>query len=93
MTSKPIDINKVEALRNHMMLTVADMARAVGVSRVTYHSWINGKRLRKENEEALKRLIRQLITVMHEHQWPGAEVEKLGPRARSARLLALLGKH
>lgn len=41
----PLDFDKIEALRYQMGLTSTGMARALGVSRMTYYSWVNVPRL------------------------------------------------
>jgi DNA-binding XRE family transcriptional regulator len=37
---RPLDISKLEILRNHLMLDKSSMARVLGVSRVSYHAWL-----------------------------------------------------
>jgi hypothetical protein len=73
-----------------MMLSASDMAQALGVSRISYHNWVGGMYPRKKNEDAVKHLVRKLITVMQLHDWPNEEVRRLPSKERSARLLALL---
>jgi hypothetical protein len=94
MTPKPIDFSKVEALRRHMLLTQANMASLIGVSRVTYHQWVTkgSVRLRGKNDEAIRKLLKQLLVVMTEHKWPMPEIIAVGAEQRYARLTELLNK-
>lgn len=91
MTPKAIDFTKVEALRRHMLMTHGQMAQVLGVSRMTYHNWLRGGSVAKQREDAVKRAIRKLITVMNEHNWPSEDVSTLSSADRHARLLALTG--
>ena len=36
---KPLAFSKIESLRRHMLMTKSQMARLLGVSRVTYYNW------------------------------------------------------
>jgi DNA-binding transcriptional regulator YiaG len=73
-TPKPLDFVKVEALRKHMLLTVKDMSELLGVSRMTYYGWLRGKTIRKKNEEATRRMLRKMLTLVRDHHWPPPEV-------------------
>jgi DNA-binding transcriptional regulator YiaG len=92
MTPKPIDFSTVEALRKHMLLTIADMSQLFGVSRVTYHSWVRGKSMRKSNEEAVRTTLKELLAVMTEHGWPMPDVIGADQKLRYKKLLAVLGR-
>ena len=93
MTSKPpLDFTKVEALRKHMLLTTDDFARLFGVSRMAYYGWVKGKRLRKSNDERVREVLKQLLMVMSEHNWPTPEVIALESKQRVERLLEILDK-
>ena len=50
-----IDFAKVEMLRRHMLLSVSDMAKVFGISRVTYYSWVRGGNIRITNVPKVKR--------------------------------------
>lgn len=89
-TPKPLDFAKIEVLRRHMLLNASDMAKILGVSRVTYYGWVRGKPVRKKNEEHAKRSLRKLLAIMAEHNWPTPEVVGLTQQNRMQRLLALL---
>lgn len=92
MTPKPIDFAKVEALRQHMLMTTAQMAQVMGVSRMTYYNWLRGKPVGKTNGDAARQAIRNLIFLMSAHQWPSEEVARLSSSKRHERLLALLAE-
>jgi len=86
----PVDFTKVETLRRHMLLTTGNMSTLFGVSRMTYYGWVKGKPLRKSNDIVVRRVLRQLLDVMKNHQWPTPEVIASGQRDRFSRLQELL---
>jgi DNA-binding XRE family transcriptional regulator len=92
MTPKPIDFGKVEALRQHMLMTAGQMAQVLGVSRMTYYNWLRGKPVSKANGDTARQAIRNLIFLMSAHQWPSEEVTQLSSAQRHERLLALLAE-
>lgn len=89
--SQGIDFAKVEMLRRHMLLTVADMAKVMGVSRVTYYAWVKGKPVRSTNVPKVKRKLKKLLTILREG-WPSGDVIALPAQQRLALLLELLGQ-
>jgi len=92
MTDNPgLDFSKVEALRKHLMLTTADMAKLLGVSRMTYYGWVNGKRMRKANDEAVRSMLRLLLKLVTEHNWPAPEVIAMSSRQRLDHITETLG--
>lgn len=93
MMPKPLDFYKVEVLRKHMLLTTLDMAKAFGVSRVTYYGWTRGKPLRAKNEDKAKKTVRKLLAIMTDHGWPSPEIIGLDQKQRGERLLALLAEY
>jgi DNA-binding transcriptional regulator YiaG len=88
-TPKPLDFAKIEVLRRHMLLSAADMAYILGVSRMTYYGWVRGKPIRQKNISHVKSAVRKLLNVMAEHSWPTPEIAGLTQKARVSRLLAL----
>lgn len=90
MTPKPFDFSRVEALRKHMLLTTRDMSELLGVSRMTYYGWVNGKSIRKSNEESVKTMLRKLLAIMTEHGWPMPEIIAADQKQRRLRLDELL---
>ncbi len=91
MTPKPpLDFNKVEALRKHMLLTTSDMSELLGVSRMTYYGWVKGKSLRAANDESVRTMLRKLLAVMSNHGWPMPEVIAASQKQRKERLVEIL---
>ena len=86
----PLDFAKVEALRKHMLLTTSDMASILGVSRMSYYGWVQGKALRKTNEEHVRAMLRRLLAIMA-NGWPMPEIIAASQKQRKARLVELLG--
>lgn len=89
---KPIDFQKVEALRRHMLLTVKDICMFFGVSRETYYNYMKGSYPRLKQEEKLRSSIRELLYAMTEHSWPMPDVIAAMPRDRYAMLLKVVGR-
>jgi len=92
MMPKPLDFKKVEALRKHMLLTTTDMAELLGVSRMTYYGWVKGKVLRKANDAAVRAMLKRLLAVMTDHEWPMPEVIAAEQKQRKERLLEILNQ-
>jgi len=88
-----LNFEKVEVLRRHLMLTTTEMAEVFGVSRITYYNWVNGTPLRAKNLANVKKVIRKLVVIVKEHNWPTEEVRQLDQKQRLQRLLALLEQH
>lgn len=87
---QPIDFAKVETLRKHMLLTTGDMSKLFGVSRMTYYGWVKGKPIRKANDATVRRVLKKLLAVMSEHNWPTPEVIVSNSKDRMQRLNELL---
>tara|TARA_R110002126_G_scaffold4382_8_gene23028 strand:- start:1027 stop:1314 length:288 start_codon:yes stop_codon:yes gene_type:complete len=91
MTPKPtLDFSRVEALRKHMLLTTSDMSELLGVSRMTYYGWVKGKSLRESNDKSVRIMLRKLLDVMTQHNWPTPEVIASDQKQRKERLVAVL---
>lgn len=91
MTNKPpIDFSRVEALRKHMLLTITDMSELLGVSRMTYHGWVKGKPIRKSNDETVRKMLKRLLAVMTEHNWPTPRVIAASQKERKEHLVEIL---
>ncbi len=89
---QPLDFSRVESLRRHMLLTTGDMAKLLGVSRMTYYGWLKGKPLRAKNELKVRSRLRQLLSIMATHSWPMPEVIASDQKQRKARLIELLNE-
>lgn len=77
---------KTEKLRRHMMLDKSQMARLLGVSRVTYYSWLNGVEPSANNLKRVRSILRNMLRVMVDHDWPTPEVIVMSPDDRFERL-------
>lgn len=73
-----------------MLLTTGHMAKVLGVSRVTYSGWVNGKSIRKANEEKVKKMLRKMLAVVTEQEWPKPEVIAMTSLQRLNTLLELV---
>ncbi len=73
-----------------MLLNTSDMAKLLGVSRVTYYNWVRGKPVRKNNVIQVKNTLRGLLNVMTTHSWPQPHVIAMEPNQRLEKLLELL---
>ena len=87
---QPLDFARVEALRKHLLLTVSDMAVLLGVSRMSYYGWLQGKPIRSRNEEKIRTALRRLLHVVREHNWPTPDVISAGSKVRFLKLIKLL---
>lgn len=85
-----LDFSKVEALRKHMLLNVTQMAKALGVSRVTYSGWTKGKPLRKSNDANVRAILRKMFRVIEDHKWPQPDIIGMAPVQRFNTLLELM---
>ena len=92
MMPKPLDFKKVEALRKHMLLSTSDMAGLLGVSRMTYYSWVKGASPHKANDLLVRAMLKKLLGVMTDHNWPTPEVIVSSQPQRVARLREILNK-
>lgn len=88
----PLDFTKVEALRKHMLLTTTDMAKLLGVSRMTYYGWTRGKPMRQASDEKVRAMLKRLLAVMTEHGWPTPEVIAANQTQRKKHLDRLLNQ-
>jgi DNA-binding transcriptional regulator YiaG len=90
--TNPLDFTKVEALRKHMLLTVQDMSELLGVTRMTYYGWMQGKPMRKTNQANVRHMLKRLLSVMTDHGWPMPEVIAADQKRRKERLIELLNQ-
>lgn len=90
---RPLDTSKLETLRKHLLLDKTSMARILGVSRVTYHAWLDGREIRQSNLDYVRSTLRKVIAVIKDHQWPSPEVKSMTFKQRKHELDALLQKY
>lgn len=67
---KRLSFDKIDALRRHMLLTNVQMARLLGVSRVTYYNWKKAGYPAERNVTKTRAILKDLLRVMTEHEWP-----------------------
>ena len=91
MTDTTLDFEKVELVRERMMLTIGDMAKLFGVSRTTYYKWVEGGELRSRNEKKVKETLRQLLPLLKDGVWPPENAKALTSAQRLDSLLEILG--
>lgn len=91
--TNPLDFNKVETLRKHMLLTTSDMASLLGASRMAYYSWVRGKAPRQKRDTQIRLMLKKLLAVMTDHNWPSPEVIGMEPKQRKERLDSILEQY
>lgn len=89
----PLEFERVEALRKHMLMTSGDMASILGVSRVTYYNWVRGKPVRKTNDAQVRRTVKKLLHIIRDIDWPTPEVLAMDQRGRYNKLLEVLADY
>lgn len=90
LVSKPVDFAKVDALRKHMLLTVASMCTLLGTSRVSYYGWLDGVVPRDKTAKHLREMLRKLTAVITFHNWPGPVVFVANQKERLVMLQDIL---
>ncbi len=94
MTTKkdptPIDFTKVDALRKHMLLTTSNMAKLLGVSRMTYYAYLRGQSPQRAKAEKIRAALKKLLHIMAEHNWPTPEAIEMEQKDRFKRLSELV---
>jgi DNA-binding XRE family transcriptional regulator len=85
--------SKVEELRKHMMLTNSNLAEIIGVSRMTYYSWVKGKPIREKNFKKVQAILRTLLDIMTKHDWPKPSIIALDQNQRFGTLKGILKKY
>jgi DNA-binding XRE family transcriptional regulator len=91
MSNSTLDFEKVELVRERMALTVKDMCKLLGVSRITYYRWVDGGPIRERNEEKVKDTLRQLIPLLKNKTWPPEGAKFWTSEQRLEALLEILG--
>jgi len=90
--SSALNFTNVEALRVHMLLTTAQMAKVLGVSRVTYSGWVKGKPIRKGNETKVRVILKKMLHIVTVQEWPQPETIAMPSPQRFKTLLEMLDK-
>ena len=92
MSNAPLNFDNVEALRKHMLLTMTQMAKLLAVSRVTYAGWVKNKPIRKGNDSNVRAVLRKVMRVMTEQEWPSPDVIAMPSAQRFDYLVELMSK-
>ena len=90
--TEAINFSKVEALRKHFQLTKHQFSELMGVTRMTYHGWLNGKQPKEQNAEVAKTAIKKLLGLYKEERWPTVEALQATSGQRYEMLLEELEK-
>lgn len=85
-----LDFSKIESLRRHMLLRSKDMAILLGVTRMTYYGWLKGKPIRSKNDAKVRSMLRLMLVMLTQHNWPQPNVIALSPDERYQALLELI---
>lgn len=92
--SKPVDFAQVETLRRRMLISKVQMAKLLGVSRLTYYNWTHGKnQIRSSHERRVREVLRRLLAVIVDHEWPSSDVLDKSPTERFEILKALVSQY
>lgn len=67
------------------------MAKLFGVTRMTYHSWVRGKGIRRKKAEEVRAVLKELLDVMSDG-WPQPDVIAADQKERFRKLLEVLGR-
>lgn len=90
MTKQQITFDKIDALRRHMLLTAGQMARLLGVSRVTYYNWRKAGHPAERNATKTRAILKELLRVMTEHEWPSPAIIAMDQDQRLIELQKLI---
>lgn len=87
---KRITFEKIDALRRHMLLTHTQMARLLGVSRVTYYNWRSIGHPAERNAARTRAILKDMLRVMTEHEWPTPAIVAMDQDQRLIELQKLI---
>jgi hypothetical protein len=87
---KLIKFSRIDDLRRHMLLSVTDMVRLLGVSRVTYYNWRTVGHLPDRSSTYTKKVLKDLLRIMVEHEWPSPPIIAMTPAERFEELQKLI---
>lgn len=87
---KPLAFGRIDALRRHMLLTKTQMARLLGISRVTYHAWEKAGGPSRRSIMYARAVLKELLRVMVEHEWPTPTVVAMDQEDRLIELQKLI---
>ena len=81
-----IDFTRLEAIRQHMALRHGDMAKLLGVSRMSYYRWEQGYPMRPSTVTVLRLRTKNLLEIARSG-FPSEEVKKIGYEERLSVLM------
>lgn len=87
---KPLAFSKIESLRRHMLMTKSQMARLLGVSRVTYYNWEKSGGPSMRNLGHTKAMLKEMLRIMTEYDWPMPSVVAMDQDDRLIELQKLI---
>lgn len=87
---RAIAFQKVDSLRKHMLLSKTQMVRLLGVSRVTYYNWEAAGGVPTRGATYTKKVLKELLRVLVEHEWPSPTVIAMTPDQRLEELQKLV---
>lgn len=73
-TAKPLDFEKIDALRRHMLLTVDSFVKLAKTSRVSYYNWMKGQPIRPTTAARVRKVVRSFAELASDGAWPNAAV-------------------
>jgi len=88
--ARSIPFDRIDSLRRHMMLTRGQMARLLGVSRVTYYNWRAAGQVAPRNMVYTRKVLKELLRIMVDHEWPSPHVVAMESDERLVELQKLV---
>jgi|TARA_R110000868_G_scaffold21613_11_gene89461 DNA-binding XRE family transcriptional regulator len=89
MPNTPV-MDLMEECRTNLKLRVVDMAKVIGVSRITYYKWMKGGNMRHTTLTGVEAILRKITHIMREQHWPSGPEMTISSERRAERLLSLL---
>lgn len=80
----------IERVRKSMLITMAQLAELIGVTRATYYNWVQGKPVKHVNKVKLKAVMNSLVSLAVIHNWPTQEALQASRKERFELLKTLL---
>ncbi len=90
MTSSEKLIDLMEEQRDKLKLRAEDMAKVLGVSRITYYKWRKSGIVRLTTLAGVEATLRKITRIMRDHNWPTGPEMSIAPEQRTERLILLL---
>ena len=88
--ARSIPFDRIDSLRRHMMLTRGQMARLLGVSRVTYYNWQAAGQPAARNIVYVRKVLKELLRIVVDHEWPSPRVIAMDSDERLVELQKLI---